>query len=140
MPTPEPVTGRLFYGVFWRIPPVGAAQWDATQLLYKALADTEGVEEDADLADYIDLMVERHGAQVTYVDNTYTLFFGHTLTDLSTDENKFEEMALLHVMNLDKGVLRDDVKADVKTMIEGIPYLLREKLSRPGFYIAWGRA
>lgn len=139
-PTSEPVVGRLFYGVFWRIPlePVKVPD-EAQELLYKALQDLEGVEAEHDLADYIDVMAEHYDAQVTYMQQTYTLYIGHTITDISTSENKFEEMALLQVMDLDRGVLREDVKADVKAMIEAIPYSLREKFSRPGFYIAWGR-
>ncbi len=134
----EPTLGRVFYGSYWRIASGGVAQWDAAQLLYKALQDTGKVQEDDELADHIDVLVTEYNAQVTYVNKEYTVYFGHNVLDLSSATNDFSEMALLSVMDLSNGVLREDVKEDVKRIIEQIPMGLREKLSRPGFHVAWG--
>lgn len=130
--------GRLAYGTYWRIPNTGVDQYDAAQLLWKALQDTGKVQEDDELADHIGVLCEQHGAQVVFMDGEYTVFWGTVVDDISTAENKFNEMALLSVMDLKQGVLRDDVKKSVKSQIEDIPYNLREKFSRPSFFIAWG--
>lgn len=138
-PEPVPVVGRLCYGTYWKIDPAGIKQWDATQLLYSALKGTGKVQEDDELADHIDVLCEDYNADVTIMDNVFTVFFGAVICDISTAENKFNEMALLSVMDLKQGVLRDDIKKNVKDMIEKIPYGLREQFSRPSFFIAWGR-
>lgn len=138
--TPPLAVGRLAYGTFWRIEPGGVSEYDASQVLWKALQDTGKVKEDDDLSDHIDVLVEDYGAHVTYVDKTYTIFFGHIIDDISTSENKFDEMALLRIMDLKTGNLRDDVKKSVKELIEKIPYSLRESFSSPQFFIAWGQA
>lgn len=136
--TKPPVCGRLCYGTYWKIDPSGITQWDASQLLWKALQDTGKVQEDDELGDHIDVLCEVYNAEVVYMDNTYTIFFGHIIEDVSTGENKFNEMALLSIMDLKQGTLREDVKKNVKNLIETIPYNLRDQFSRPGFFIAWG--
>jgi hypothetical protein len=135
----EPAVGRLFYGSYWRIPLTGPENWDATVLLYNALAKETDEELDADssLADLVDQFTNL-GAQVSLCDNIFTVYFGVVVTDLSTEENTFDEMALLRLMDLDKGTLEEDVKEHVKNLLQAIPYDLREKFSRPGFHIAWG--
>lgn len=136
--SPEPIIGRLCYGTYWKIDPAGIKQWDAEQLLYQALQSTGKVQEDDDLSDYIDVLCEDYKAMVMIDGKSYTIFFAHVITDISTAENKFNEMSILHVMDLDKGTLRNDVKESVKGIIDTIPYKLREHFSRPQFFVAWG--
>jgi hypothetical protein len=112
------LVGRLVYGTYWRVtdPDEGA------KALLMAL---EREDEGAELDDLVDVLCEEHNASVAYLDGTYTIYYGHIVTDLSTAENKFDEMALLRCMDLKRGVLEDSLRDDVKRLIETVPYSLR---------------
>lgn len=123
---------NLFYGSYWRIEK--DARDEATTLLSDALEADDG----AEFHDLLDDLSEKHEAHLAmHQDGTVTVYFGHRLTTVMESSNDFEEMALLRVMDLDKGVLQDDVKEKVKGVLQGIPYAMRDKLSSPSFYVAW---
>lgn len=124
----------LFYGTFWRIDKDDYD--DAESFLRDAL---EG-DDEADFHDLADTLTEKYSGKVTYHDDHRTIWFGITITSLNESENKFDEMALLRVMDLDKGVLRQDEKDRMRKIMDEIPYKLREKLSNPKFGVAWSTA
>lgn len=130
--------GDIFYGVFWRI------ESNAVEEAEKILRDALQADDDKDLNDMLDDLSETHGAHVViHTDGDVkvrTVYFGHTISSVSESENKFDEMALLRSLDLEKGVLREDIKDSVKKKLEEIPYNLREHLTGPGFNMAWGRA
>lgn len=124
-------TAQLFYGVYWR---TEAEAEDATELLRKALEVESG-----DFWDLLDDLENKHKAKVAIAGDTITIWFGRGVTTLSDDDNEFREMALLQVMDLENACLREDLRTEIVALIQDIPYALREKLSKPGFYAAWSR-
>lgn len=131
--------GRIYYGSYWRIPP--GDEHRATVVLRQAFEDAvdhAGLE-DADLSDLVDELCESFDAQATFhEEGTVTIIFGRPITTVSELNNDFDEFAFLRVMDLQRGVLSDDVRKSVKRSIEAAPYALREHLSSPQFFIAWG--
>ena len=124
--------GNLFYGSYWRI------EADAREAAKATLSTALEADDGADFHDMLDDLCEKHDAHLAMHDEgTVTVYFGQPLTSVSEADNDFDEMALLRVMDLDKGVLRDDVKEKIKHVLEDVPYALRESLSSPGFYMAW---
>lgn len=126
---------NLFYGSYWRIE--DDAKEAATSTLSNALEADDGME----FNDLLDDLCEKHDARLAmHDDGTVTVYFGQPVTTISEADNDFDEMALLRVMDLDKGVLEEGVKTSVKATLEDVPYYLREKLSSPGFYVAWEKS
>lgn len=128
-------TGELFYGSVWRVGPDELE--DAENELRNALEADDGT----DINDLADILSEKHDAHVEIqADGTRTFWFGHPIEVMNDGDTDFNEMALLRVMDLKQGTLREDIKKDVKAAIENVPYALREKFSSPGFKVAWGDA
>lgn len=124
--------GNLFYGSFWRIE--HDAKDEATLVLSNALEADDGME----FEDLLDDLCEEHNARLALrADGATTIYFGRPITNFSEVDNDFDEMALLRVIDFDRGTLQSDVKDKVKKTLEEVPYALREHLSSPGFYIAW---
>lgn len=123
--------GNLFYGSYWRIE--ADKQAEATAVLSDIL-DADGT----DFSDLVDDLSETHDAMVAYHDDgTRTIYWGWPVGNVNEGDNDFDEMALMRVMDLSKGVLRPNVKESVRNTLEQVPYKLREYLSSPGFYVAW---
>lgn len=122
----------IYFGSYWRIEPDKADE--AATLLRNALE----AEDDLDLSDLLDDLEEKYNAHVSSHDEgTRTVIFGRQLTTITEADNNFSEMALLRVMDLEKGVLNEDVRAEVTKTLEEVPYDLRTHLSSPGFCVAW---
>lgn len=128
-----PIGANLFYGSYWRIGDTQDAREAATATLSTALEADDG----AEFYDMLDDMAEKFNAHIAFQGETVTVYFGHRLFHMSSDENDFDEMSLLRVMDLKTGVLEQSVKDSVKKTLEEVPYSLRGNLSSPGFYTAW---
>jgi hypothetical protein len=120
---------EIFFGSLWRIDEDHRAE--AEQILRDALTTDE------DFDDMLDTLAEKYNAKVSYDGEERTIVFGRQITTISHSDNSFDEMSLLRVMDLDKGVLLEEVRNEVKQQLEEVPYNLREHLSSPGFCTVW---
>src|SRR4051812_19065112 len=113
--------GKIFYGSYWRIPDDESE--GAEEVLRKAV-ETE--DQETELEDLIDTLCEGFSnAHAVHHDNgDWTIVFGRQITTVSEADNDFDEMALLRVMDLQRGVLSDDVRKAMHRTIEEVPYNL----------------
>src|SRR3954467_15367590 len=65
--------GRLVYGTYWKITDTE----EAVPALLSALERDDG-----ELEDLIDVLCEEQNASAVYMDGTYTLYYGHVVTDV----------------------------------------------------------
>lgn len=124
--------GEIFFGCYWRI------EKDQREEAEAVLKNALEADDEADFNDMVDVLSEKYKAHVSFHDDgARTIVFGRQLTTVTEAENKFDEMALLRVMDLGKGVLQENVRNEVRTQLDEVPYSLREHLSSPGFCVAW---
>jgi len=126
---------QVFYGVYWRI------EKDAEEDAAKALIDALQADDDTDLYDLCDKFESKfRDSHVVFSNDHKTLYLGLNISATNEGENDFDEMALLRIMDLDRAVLRDSVRQQMRQLIETVPVDLRSKFTAPGFYVAWSEA
>jgi hypothetical protein len=124
-------SGEIFYGAFWRIEKDGREE--ATATIRDAIEANDGT----DLYDMLDDLASKHNAHVSFSKDTITVYFGVPISTVTEAENKFDEMGILRVMDLQNGSLRKDVREEMTKVLDAIPYKLRDALTPPVFGIAW---
>lgn len=91
--------------------------------------------------DMLTELVDEHsknGCALTIKPGTWTLRFGIPITTVSEHDTKFDMREVLAVIEPTKLALRPDLQEHWQRIMPEIPYKLREELSRPEFYVAWG--
>jgi hypothetical protein len=126
---------EVFYGVLWRI------EKDDEEAATQALSDALQADDDTDLNDLMDMFESKFDdTHVVYHDSHKTIYIGLPLSSTNETENEFNEMALIRIMDLDKGVLKDGIRKQVRDLLENVPVDLRDKFTAPGFYTVWQSA
>jgi len=126
---------EVFYGVYWRI------EQDKEEDAEQALTDALQADDGTDLNDLMDQFVSKFkDTHLAFSEDHKTIYMGLPLTATNSGENEFDEMSILKVMDLDRGVLKDDVRKQMRDLIETVPVDLRGKFSAPGFYTVWSEA
>lgn len=125
--------GEIYYGSYWRIAK------DEREKAVEVIRGAINGGADLDMFDLLDELDRQYkGAHVALHGNgELTLIFGRRITTVTEADNDFHEMDLIRIMNLQQGNLRDDIRKDVREIIENVPVGLREELSSPKFCIAW---
>jgi hypothetical protein len=119
------VYGELFFGCKWHIP-------------------NDKLSEFGDPEELCDKMLDIPNMHLTtHSSEGWTFWFGLPVTTLMDHEAKFNEMAIMQMMEKDKqgnlrGALDPKLREEVKLMMEALDMEDRDRFSTPGFWIAWG--
>ena len=129
------VIAEVFYGVFWRI------EKDDEEAATAALTDALQADDGTDLYDLLDMFVTKFSdTHLAFHPTHKTVYMGLPLSSTNDGENEFNEMALVRLMDFDRGVLKDGVRKQMRELIEEVPVDLRDKFSAPGFHTVWSEA